>query len=197
MNDLQLTTVLETIVAATMASLVFFKLVPMYRVDVFRETMFELRSELFDYAFAGNIRFNDPAYVLLRTLMNGFIRYGHHITVYRTVLTGFHRQLDGGRPHLAWNEKWQKAEAQIQDEEVRHRISCYHSRVVWTVSRHLILGSPILIAALCVLVVCLFAKKGYTSLRTLYQEARNSIMSNLIDPRLLEEEAVYTRLHFS
>ena len=47
-----------------------------YRVDLFRHKMFKLRDELFDDAADGNIDFNSPAYQLLRTTMNGFIRFG-------------------------------------------------------------------------------------------------------------------------
>ncbi len=194
MNDLQLTTALETIVAVSISSFVFFKLLPMYRVDLFRQSMFALRDELFDYARSGKIQFNDPAYVLLRALMNGFIRYAHHLTVYRTLMTGLHRKINGGKPHLAWNQKWEIAQSRVQDEEVRRKIMSFHNRTVWIVSKHLILGSPVILLTTCVLGACFLLNHGFTSLKQLYQDARNSIMNTLFDARLLEEEAVYTRL---
>jgi hypothetical protein len=43
-------------------------------LDRFRQDVFGLRDELWDFAASGQISFDDPAYRLLRQLMNGFIR---------------------------------------------------------------------------------------------------------------------------
>lgn len=51
-----------------------------YRIDLYRQRMFELRQELFRLAADGNIDFDDPAYGITRTTLNGFIRFAHRVT---------------------------------------------------------------------------------------------------------------------
>ena len=48
-----------------------------YRVDAFRQNMFALRDEWFDYAYSGGISFENEAYRGLRRMMNGYIRFAH------------------------------------------------------------------------------------------------------------------------
>ncbi len=193
MTDLQLTTALETIAAAMLCSFVFFRLLPIYRVDVFRQSMFALRDELFDYALAGKISFNDPAYVLLRTLMNGFIRYGHQLTSFRVLMSNVLRKINGGTPHLKWNERWENATGKVDALEVREQMLSFHNRTVWLVAKHLILGSPTLMVAMIVVGLVLAVNQGITSMRQLVREARNKLIT-MFDPRFLEEEAVCARL---
>lgn len=45
--------------------------------------IFELRDELFDYAASGNISFNDESYQLVRTLLNGYLKYAENLDIYR------------------------------------------------------------------------------------------------------------------
>ncbi len=61
---------LQTCVVAIIGITVIFKILPMLRLDCFRQNMFSVRDELFDYAAAGNISFDNPAYILLRLQMN-------------------------------------------------------------------------------------------------------------------------------
>jgi hypothetical protein len=195
MTDLQLTTALETIAGAVSLLFVVFKLVPMYRVDVFRQSMFQLREELFDYAAAGHIRFNDPAYLLLRKLMNGFIRYGHQLTVFRCLMSHLIRQLDGGTQHLIWYERWEEATGSIQDKDVRQRMLTYHNRTAWLIAKHLITGSPLLMAGLICAAGGVVASQGFTSIRQLARAGRNKVMRGVFDLRLIEEDAVYSRMN--
>jgi hypothetical protein len=52
-----------------------------YRVDRFRQHIFVLRDELFDYAAAGGIAFDHPSYAFVRRNLNGMLRFGHHLTL--------------------------------------------------------------------------------------------------------------------
>ncbi len=52
-----------------------------YRVERFRHKLFVLRDELFDSASTGKLQFDDQAYELLRTSLNGFIRYAHTLSL--------------------------------------------------------------------------------------------------------------------
>jgi hypothetical protein len=51
-----------------------------YRIDEFRQNLFRLRDEMFDFAAEGNIRFDHEAYIQLRQLMNGAIRMAETLT---------------------------------------------------------------------------------------------------------------------
>ena len=59
----------------------FFWLYRDYRVDAYRQRVFALRNELWDYAAAGHISFDDPAYLVVRNRMNGLIRFAHLLSL--------------------------------------------------------------------------------------------------------------------
>lgn len=44
------------------------------RLDAFRETLFTVRDDLFDYMWQHNLPFDNRAYGLLRSSLNGMIR---------------------------------------------------------------------------------------------------------------------------
>src|SRR5262245_46489095 len=52
-----------------------------YALDRFRQRVFALRDEMFDDARKGVISFDDHAYGMLRTMMNGAIRFAHLLTI--------------------------------------------------------------------------------------------------------------------
>src|ERR1035438_863123 len=85
MNITILTTVLESTVLFILLIVVWFGFWSSVRIDSFRQNMFALRDELFDYASSGKISFSDPAYRLLRQSMNGFIRHAHRLTFFQIV----------------------------------------------------------------------------------------------------------------
>jgi len=49
----------------------------------YRQKLFEVRDELFDYARSGGIDFKDPAYVAVRSFVNSLMRFSHRISVTR------------------------------------------------------------------------------------------------------------------
>lgn len=55
-------------------------------IDEFRQSIFSVRDELFDYAAQGNIAFDHPAYTTLRSMLNGYIRFSHRISALYFVL---------------------------------------------------------------------------------------------------------------
>jgi hypothetical protein len=59
-----------------------------YKVDSFRQKMFYLRNELFDDAARGEIDFSHPSYQILRTTMNGFIRFAHKLDFWTLIAVG-------------------------------------------------------------------------------------------------------------
>jgi len=67
----------------------YFFLYREYTIESFRTKMFILRNELFDSAANGAISFEHPAYILLRNTMNGFIRFGHRVSLFELVMSYF------------------------------------------------------------------------------------------------------------
>ncbi|HET7232610.1 MAG TPA: hypothetical protein VFJ16_21550 [Longimicrobium sp.] len=51
-----------------------------YRIDRFRHNLFRIRDELFDWAGHGGIEFSHPAYGVVRTTLNGFIRFAEDLS---------------------------------------------------------------------------------------------------------------------
>ena len=58
----------------------FFWVYTDYRIDLLRYRLFKLRSDLFEHAELKKISFDDPAYQLTRTMLNGSLRMAHRIT---------------------------------------------------------------------------------------------------------------------
>jgi hypothetical protein len=58
-----------------------------YMTDKFRQSVFDLRAELFDYARGGKIDFHSKAYVDFRMLLNSMIRFAHEISFVRLAAT--------------------------------------------------------------------------------------------------------------
>ena len=60
---------------------------PAYRVDVFRQDLFDIRDLLFDVAVANPRLFEHPSYMQLRSRINSSIRFAHKFTTTRLIIT--------------------------------------------------------------------------------------------------------------
>ena len=88
-----------------------------HRVDTFRQRLFEVRDDLFDFAASGAIGFDDPAYIILRDLCNGMIRFGHRMNFTRIVAVAWF----GGLPKLNPMEAWE-ADVKTRPHDVRDKL---------------------------------------------------------------------------
>lgn len=57
-----------------------------YRVDLLRQRLFKIRDELFMKAEQGEISFDDNAYGMARTTLNGMIRFAHEVSFLRFLI---------------------------------------------------------------------------------------------------------------
>src|SRR6266702_2818235 len=121
MTETELANILQISVVGILWSVLIFKILPMYRVDSFRQKMFCVRDELFDYAADGNIAFDNPAYISLRRQMNGFILHGHQLTVFRCLVTAAIHKISGSGQDVSWHSEWQKSLDNIESDAVRDR----------------------------------------------------------------------------
>ena len=111
-----------------------------YRTDAFRQIMFQLRDELFDEARKGTINFDDDAYIMLRSAINNFIRFGHKLNLIQVILLHITLKAENytSEPFL---EKLKKNCADEQEEI----IISYYMRMNDHIIEHLILSSYILL----------------------------------------------------
>jgi len=120
---------------------ILFWLYPDYRVDAFREDMFALRDELFEYAAGGGIQFDDPLYVLLRNTMNGFIRVGHKLSLgHLVVFLWWTNGAKSYRPKFA--EIWESRIKHVSCQQ-RESLVGIRDRMNVLVTKHMVFNSPL------------------------------------------------------
>lgn len=189
MTPLQVANQLQMLAVLSLAAFVWLKLLPMQRLDELRQQLFAVRDEMFDYAAAGKISLDDPAYVLLRTQMNGFIRFGHQITLFRLVMSACVRRVSGTPMRTTWTDQWSRSIARISNEAVRRDMVRFHERALSIVAKHLIKGSVVLWVMVALAVVAVTMSGGIVSLRQALKKASSRVLSGPLDPVVIEEQA--------
>ena len=144
-------TVLLSLASLAGIWIVLFWLYPDYVTDRFRHRLFVLRDELFDEAARGTIPFDHPAYGLLRTTINGFIRFGHRVNGAQALAfvllvrpEDASSVRDGG-----FQERWSRAMRDV-DPQVSSKLAAIVRRMHETVLMHLAFSSPVILLT-CVL----------------------------------------------
>jgi hypothetical protein len=116
-----------------------------YRVEFFRQRLFAIRDELFDLARSGKISFDNPAYGALRTLMNGFIRFGERVSVPWFIALAI--AIDGKtRAELPneFQERWEHGLRELEPE-TQQRLNVLRSQIEETVLNQAFLASPLVL----------------------------------------------------
>jgi hypothetical protein len=185
---MSLATVAQSAVLLVGIWAILFWLWPMVRLDCFRQQMFTVRDDLFDYAASGKISFRHPAYRLLRQSMNGFIRYGHQISFCQFVMTWLAWKAIEGRNSFNWERQWRSALDSL-DAETRKDLLGFHDRGTAHVSERIIFGSPLLILVLAISVVAVVFHVGLKSAGEVLAAALSSTAARAVDQRILDEEA--------
>src|SRR2546430_279357 len=113
-----------------------------YSRDSFRQKAFAIRDELFDFAAAGNVDFNDPAYTMLRTRMNATIRYSHRLTFGEAILPLLfmmlrHKDVTFPRSYIAWQKAVSKHE-----KGTRTALNEFNARFSALLASHLLVNTP-------------------------------------------------------
>jgi hypothetical protein len=130
-----------------------------YHCDSFRQKMFALRDELFDYAESGNLSFDHPAYVELRSLMNGMIRFAHRLTLGQLLVMMLStRKSTGGTNDFA--ARLAESLKPIKSGQVRNQMRRFHERATVLMVKHLICGSLLLMLFLGITTALAMTLKG-------------------------------------
>lgn len=127
------------------------------RVDIFRQKLFALRSDLFDLAANGTVPFDHPAYTQLRLLINGLIRFAHRASFPVLVVAG----VQSGDEQPSALKAWKKNVEKLPEDE-RKRLMAVYLAVSVAFAKHLIGGSLLLYA--------------YVFLRVLYAAAKVAVL---------------------
>jgi hypothetical protein len=183
---------LESVVCIAFLGLLLLKYWSDARLDAFRQEMFTVRDELFDYAASGKIEFDSSAYRLLRQMMNGYIRYGHQLTFFRINLTMLRIKLLDEVPVQDWSVKWDKALKNIADDEVRKELASFHERAMECAAKRVVFGSPLLIILSGFGIAVLLLREGWRNLARIFAAAPTFTFSRVFDPRIIESEAAAT-----
>lgn len=127
---------------------VLFWLYPDYRDDRLRQDMFILRDRLFDLALDGRIDFNHPAYGLLRSTMNGAIRYAHRLSLSQFILRLIFLNGNDGSDRTFESRFFDLRES--LEPSVRNEVTEIWRKMNLLMVEHVILKSPILLITLVV-----------------------------------------------
>lgn len=117
-------------------------------VDHFRHEIFTLRDDLFDRAAAGAISFSHPAYGMLRSTMNGFLRWGERMRLLDVVLLLAFTRADRVTED-PFDTRWKRAATGLPVSD-REWLESYRSRMRKVVIRYLVVGSLVLVATLVI-----------------------------------------------
>lgn len=138
-----LSNVLISALFFTLFSYVVFWLYRDYRIDRFRHQVFVLRDSLFDAAADGLIPFDHPAYRLLRTLMNGHLRFAHKLTLWQPVILFILDKVRGPllSKGIAFEDDYSSAIHDL-DANTVSKLNDYRSKLEMLALRHIFLSIP-------------------------------------------------------
>jgi hypothetical protein len=184
MTATELSTAIQVLLSLIVFVIVLFSLWPRQRVDLFRQQMFALRDELFDFALNENIDFNNPAYNHLRALMNGFIRYAHNLTAYRTLMLFLRWKCTSSEQITGWSASWDRVLSNVESKDTKTKLEEFRSKASMLVVSQIILSPTLLVILFPTLLLTTMLYLQWTSLRTIFVDVNAKIPM-----ALLEEEA--------
>ena len=114
-------------------AIVLYTLYRRTRSDSFREDMFTIRDEMFDFMWKNNLSFETPCYRFLRDALNGAIRVGDQLTIITFVHLA--RELAARGKDSGWSERI----SQVNDPIARTHFEDVHARVALRLMKYLFL----------------------------------------------------------
>lgn len=159
-NNVLMTTIF-TLISLFGLWLLFFVLYRDFVVDKFRQSMFAVRDEMFDYVSKNGISFDDPAYTLLRSTMNGFIRYAHKVSFLQLFLfSRMTKEIDTTCLKDSFHDKWIEA-IKLHNGDTKNQFENYLVKMNIQSLKLLLFSSPVLNATILVPIILLTLVKLY------------------------------------
>ena len=186
MTPIEVSTALSTLCSLALLWVFFHVFYCDYRVDVFRQKLFALRDDLFDLALTGVVSFEDSAYGLLRSTINGYLRFGHRIRLFSVIYLGFslERADRDGDATRDFRHRWTRAVSALPRES-RSDIRLIHDRMNRIVIEQMFWTSLVAILSVVPLVLLHFAdvlrRHATAGLRATWRR-----WTNLVDTAALE-----------
>ena len=161
-------------------------------IDSFRQQIFTIRDEMFDYAAEGNIDFNHPAYGTIRTLMNGHIRFAHRIDSALILIFMVYFVFKSKEVNKQKKELQKRIESQMSSlpKEQKEKLSDYMERTHFELGKYVLYASPIfmilaLVVGLLALILLIpLAVVGRVSIREWIKDIE---YVELLDPAAFSE----------
>ncbi|QWF71213.1 hypothetical protein KEF85_01570 [Methylomonas paludis] len=114
-----------------------------YRIDVLRYRLFLLRDKLFAFAEDGKISFDDPAYILTRTIINGSLRFAHRLTLTDLLLAIWVQKKHNKNIQDQYDTHFEKCMQNLNLNQ-KKKILALHNEMHFVMLAHLGLTSPVL-----------------------------------------------------
>jgi hypothetical protein len=172
-------TALSTAISLLLLWVLLYWFYRRYRVDYFRHNLFVLRSELFDHARKGELAFDAPAYTILRTTLNGFLRYAERIGFLSTLMAGkVVREIPADSELLSLDRQWTAA-LETLEPGVRAELIAIRSRMHYEVFQQVLFSSPLFALTLIPLLFLLLFQLAsgtlvWRAMRSTYGACENS-----------------------
>ncbi|MBV9827838.1 MAG: hypothetical protein JO001_19580 [Alphaproteobacteria bacterium] len=173
------------IAISALGMLVVVSLLRTYMIDNFRNQLFALRDEMFLYAWDEGL-LDSRAYLNLRVLMNGMIRYAHRTSISRLMILDAARRLF--KIPLKMPDafaQWVTAISNLPSDQAQ-KFQEYHNNALRIAMRHMVNRSPILWIGIVVLGIHFGI---WRSAITAIDRAANVLRNKMLPSDLFESEA--------
>ena len=122
----------------------FFIVQQDYWLDLTRQRLFLIRNKLYDAALEGRISFDDPAYTMTRTTLNGMLRFTHEVNImYLISVFLAHKYVYKGRRSTDYQNQFDDAIKNLSMENRKLILRTIAESHI-TILRHIMSTSPIL-----------------------------------------------------
>lgn len=145
-------TIIFSLMSIAMIWIFLFWIYVDYRIDSFRQRVFALRDDLFDEAAEGRISFG-KAYGLMRSTMNGGIRFAHQITLFHMLVIAVTYPRRQGE--IKFDALFSNAIVGLPEEEAEI-LAAYKNKFELIVAQHTILSSPFLLITIIPVIISWF-----------------------------------------
>lgn len=163
-------TLASTLVSILLGFILLFWLYIDYRVDLARQKLFALRDSLFDAALREGIPFDAPAYGMLRSTINGSIRFSHRLSLVQLVVFVALSKRHIKHARKPFSERLEEKLRGLSRPQAQ-TIQDHHRQLNFLMVEHVLLSSPILLVTVLVpLVVFLAAKRLVDQALTTFAE---------------------------
>jgi hypothetical protein len=131
--------IVQSCIALLSLGALWFWLFADYRCDKFRQKMFALRDEMFDFVSKEDDGFDLKAYRDLRELMNSLIRFAHRVSFCELLLLSL--RSPARRVPSDFSQRFEAGLREIKSGRTKNELKRYHDRAFKLVAGHILTGS--------------------------------------------------------